>query len=356
MIPALAFGEQIQNDTDGAFNGHHVLVSSAIAGTVQAFIGGQPLLIMGVAEPIVLMYGFMHQFAENEDFVDVFVPWCTWVTIWSSLFLFLFAVTGAHSLDPMTMAPEECDKAEPGRVQIPFSLACAGQSALERCVSLLITCLRCSTRFPAWFARTCPRRAGVHRHLPKTTENCLTTMHVQARVHRHPHSKLCLAGVCKHITKFTRFSGELFGMLIAILFMQQAIKGVVQEFRFSRCEDENDTPDCVDFTDAEKLVNGLWATILALGTVMTSLLIQSARTWRFFRVRLPQDPVGRKRPQLRHPACSCARRCGHKCEHLMCCARSRQACPRSEPTMAHPTLWPPGRASCQHSLQFPMTL
>ena len=34
--------------------------------------------------------------------------------------------------------------------------------------------------------------------------------------------------MCEYITKFTRFSGELFGMLIAILFMQQAIKGVVQ--------------------------------------------------------------------------------------------------------------------------------
>lgn len=78
-------------------------------------------------------------------------------------------------------------------------------------------------------------------------------------------------------------------MLIAILFMQQAIKGVVQEFRFSRCDDVDPStqPPCVDFTKAEKLVNGLWATILALGTVMSSLLIQSARSWRFFRVRYP---------------------------------------------------------------------
>lgn len=94
VIPALAFGEQIENDTEGAFNGHHVLVSCAIAGTVQAFVGGQPLLIMGVAEPIVLMYGFMYTFAKGQGFVDVFVPWCTWVTIWCSIFLFLFAITG----------------------------------------------------------------------------------------------------------------------------------------------------------------------------------------------------------------------------------------------------------------------
>jgi hypothetical protein len=35
---------------------------------------------------------------------------------------------------------------------------------------------------------------------------------------------LAIAGTCKFIDKFTRFSGELFGMLIALLFLQQAIK------------------------------------------------------------------------------------------------------------------------------------
>ena len=35
---------------------------------------------------------------------------------------------------------------------------------------------------------------------------------------------LAMAGACKFIDKFTRFSGDLFGMLIAVLFLQQAIK------------------------------------------------------------------------------------------------------------------------------------
>ena len=35
---------------------------------------------------------------------------------------------------------------------------------------------------------------------------------------------LAMAGACKFIDKFTRFSGEVFGMLIALLFLQQAIK------------------------------------------------------------------------------------------------------------------------------------
>lgn len=64
---------------------------------LQSIIGGQPLLIMGVAEPIALMYGFMYEFADSQDFSDVFVPWCTWVTIWTAIILFGFSITGAPS-------------------------------------------------------------------------------------------------------------------------------------------------------------------------------------------------------------------------------------------------------------------
>lgn len=103
VIPGLAFGEQIESLTKGAFNGVHVLISTAISGSIQSFIGGQPLLILGVAEPIVLMYGFMFQFAEGQGFEDVFVPWCTWVTIWCSIFLLIFAFTGAPSAPVLTV-------------------------------------------------------------------------------------------------------------------------------------------------------------------------------------------------------------------------------------------------------------
>ena len=34
-----------------------------------------------------------------------------------------------------------------------------------------------------------------------------------------------------HLGRFTRLSGELFGFLIALLFMQQAIKGMRTEFK-----------------------------------------------------------------------------------------------------------------------------
>lgn len=34
--------------------------------TLQAVIGGQPLLIVGVAEPIVLIYTYMYDFAKDK--------------------------------------------------------------------------------------------------------------------------------------------------------------------------------------------------------------------------------------------------------------------------------------------------
>ena len=42
---------------------------------------------------------------------------------------------------------------------------------------------------------------------------------------------LAAFGACRYTNRFTRLSGELFGMLIAVLFMQQAIKGTLNEFR-----------------------------------------------------------------------------------------------------------------------------
>jgi len=52
VIPALTFGEQLSDETEGQINGVHVLITTAMCGTIQALFGGQPLLIVGVAEPI----------------------------------------------------------------------------------------------------------------------------------------------------------------------------------------------------------------------------------------------------------------------------------------------------------------
>jgi len=50
---------------DGQVTGVQVLLACALTGLVQAVAGGQPLLIVGVAEPIVLIWGYMFHFAAG---------------------------------------------------------------------------------------------------------------------------------------------------------------------------------------------------------------------------------------------------------------------------------------------------
>ena len=42
-----------------------VLLACALTGIVQAVAGGQPLLIVGVAEPIVLIWGYLYHFSAG---------------------------------------------------------------------------------------------------------------------------------------------------------------------------------------------------------------------------------------------------------------------------------------------------
>ncbi|KAF3543804.1 hypothetical protein DY000_02003723 [Brassica cretica] len=131
-IPVITFGEQLERDTDGKITAVQTLVSTALCGVIHSIIGGQPLLILGVAEPTVIMYTFMFNFAKNRQDLgsNLFLAWTGWVCLWTGLLLFLLAILGA----------------------------------------------------------------------------------------------------CSFINRFTRLAGELFGILIAMLFMQEAIRGIVDEF------------------------------------------------------------------------------------------------------------------------------
>ena len=51
---------------DGTITAVQTLASTALCGVIHSVIGGQPLLILGVAEPTVLMYTFMFNFAKDR--------------------------------------------------------------------------------------------------------------------------------------------------------------------------------------------------------------------------------------------------------------------------------------------------
>lgn len=72
--------------TDGTLTAVQTLASTALCGIVHSVIGGQPLLILGVAEPTVLMYTFMYNFAKDREDLGhkLFLPWTGWY-LWKSL-------------------------------------------------------------------------------------------------------------------------------------------------------------------------------------------------------------------------------------------------------------------------------
>ncbi|KAK9104442.1 hypothetical protein Scep_021286 [Stephania cephalantha] len=178
-IPVISFGEQLERNTDGSITAVQTLASTSLCGIIHSIIGGQPLLILGVAEPTVLMYTFMYDFAKDRKDLghQRFLAWTAWVCVWTAALLFLLAILGA----------------------------------------------------------------------------------------------------CSIINRFTRVAGELFGLLIAMLFMQQAIKGVVEEFRIPKRED----PNQIAFIPSWRFGNGMFALVLSFGLLLTALRSRKARSWRY---------------------------------------------------------------------------
>ncbi|PSS06074.1 Boron transporter like [Actinidia chinensis var. chinensis] len=178
-IPVISFGEQLERNTEGVLTAVQTLASTSICGIIHSIIGGQPLLILGVAEPTVLMYTFMFNFAKERSDLgrDMFLAWTGWVCVWTAILLFLLSILGA----------------------------------------------------------------------------------------------------CSIINRFTRLAGELFGLLIAMLFMQQAIKGLVDEFRIPKRENAR----LVEFIPSWRFANGMFALVLSFGLLLTGLRSRKARSWRY---------------------------------------------------------------------------
>ncbi|GLT66107.1 hypothetical protein SLA2020_384960 [Shorea laevis] len=178
-IPVISFGEQLERDTDGVLTAVQTLASTAICGIIHSIIGGQPLLILGISEPTVIMYTFMFKFAKERKDLDpnLFLAWTGWVCVWTSILLFLLAILGA----------------------------------------------------------------------------------------------------CSIINKFTRLAGELFGLLIAMLFIKEAIEGLVDEFRIPNIKN----PELTEYKRSWRFGNGMFALFLSFALLITILKTRKARSWRY---------------------------------------------------------------------------
>ncbi|KAJ0090146.1 hypothetical protein Patl1_12783 [Pistacia atlantica] len=174
-LPVIAFGEQLYRETDGSLSTVETLASTAICGIIHSIFGGQPLLILGVAEPTVIMYTYLYDFSKGRQELgrELFLAWAGWVCVWTAILLFLLAIFNA----------------------------------------------------------------------------------------------------CSIITRFTRVAGELFGMLIAVLFIQEAIKGVIGEFSIPEAED----PKLEKYNFPWLYTNGLLSIIFSVGLLLTALKSRQAR-------------------------------------------------------------------------------
>lgn len=178
-IPVISFGEQLERNTGGTLTAVQTLASTSLCGIIHSIIGGQPLLILGVAEPTVLMYTFMFNFVKDRKDLGpkLFLAWTGWVCVWTALLLFMLAILGA----------------------------------------------------------------------------------------------------CSIINRFTRVAGELFGLLIAMLFMQQAIRGLVEEFG----KPQRENPNQLALQPSWRFGNGMFALVLSFGLLFTALSSRKARSWRY---------------------------------------------------------------------------
>ncbi|CAN0900289.1 Boron transporter 4, partial [Linum grandiflorum] len=176
-LPVIAFGEQLSRETDGCLSTVETLASTALCGIIHSLVGGQPLLIVGVAEPTVIMYHYLYTFAKTSDSVGkkLYLAWAGWVCVWTALMLILLAVFDA----------------------------------------------------------------------------------------------------CNILNKFTRLAGETFGMLISVLFFQQAIKGMLGEFSLVEHEDSKSPDSSFQWL----YVNGLLGVIFTFGVLITAIKSRKARSW-----------------------------------------------------------------------------
>ncbi|KAL5157997.1 putative boron transporter 2 [Glycine soja] len=159
---------------DGVLTAVQTLASTALFGIIHSIIGGQPLLILGVAEPTVIMYTFMFNFATSRPELGskLFLALTGWVCMWTAILLFLLAILGA----------------------------------------------------------------------------------------------------CSIINRFTRLAGELFGLLIAMLFMQEAIRGLIHEFHIP----ERANLTSPEFQSSWRFGNGMFSLVLYFGLLHTALRSRKA--------------------------------------------------------------------------------
>jgi len=96
ILPAIAFGNLQDDNTEGKINVEKILVGQVCGGLVFAILAGQPLVVVMTTAPLVLFTKIILGVSDNFGFP--FLPFFGMVGIWNSFFLILYAVFNLSKL------------------------------------------------------------------------------------------------------------------------------------------------------------------------------------------------------------------------------------------------------------------
>lgn len=96
LAPTVTFGGIMADQTGGNIGVVEMIVSCAMCGVIYAIFSGQPLIILGGTGPLLIITVILYSLSNQWGIA--FLPFYSWVGLWSCLFLIILAVTDASFL------------------------------------------------------------------------------------------------------------------------------------------------------------------------------------------------------------------------------------------------------------------
>merc|ERR1719242_761565 len=96
ILPAIAFGNLQNDNTNGDINVAKVLLGQVMGGLIFSMLAGQPLVVVMTTAPLVLFTKIIILVANDFDYP--FLPFFAMVGIWNSFFLIIYAVFNLSTL------------------------------------------------------------------------------------------------------------------------------------------------------------------------------------------------------------------------------------------------------------------
>ena len=90
ILPAIAFGNLQDGNTNGDINVEKVLIGQVLGGLIFSIFSGQPLVVVMTTAPLVLFTKIILEVSRQFEYE--FLPFFAMVGIWNSFFLIIYAV------------------------------------------------------------------------------------------------------------------------------------------------------------------------------------------------------------------------------------------------------------------------